>query len=116
MAGGERQSVVYKLYPFQIEMRVKMQLTWSLGQPTVPSGARNGERGPGKVKVPMLGVLLWPPLRNCLFITSTLSCARTLSPFFPFSLCLLLFALQFFTVCAHIKIENGFERLAHTAH
>lgn len=28
---SERQSVVYKLYPFQIEMRVKMQLTWPLG-------------------------------------------------------------------------------------
>lgn len=99
----KRQSVVYKLYPFQIEMRVKMQLTWSLGQPTVPSGL-----GPGKVKVPMLGVLLWPPLRNCLFITSTLSCARTTSlslplplylwPFLP----LFLFALQFFySLCAH---------------
>jgi len=29
LISGERQSVVYKLYPFQIEMRVKMQLTWS---------------------------------------------------------------------------------------
>lgn len=41
--GGDRQSVVYKLYPFQIEMRVKMQLTWSLRQPTVPSGAGSWE-------------------------------------------------------------------------
>lgn len=51
----KRQSVVYKLYPFQIEMRVKMQLTWSFLLSLVL----------------VLAMLLWPRWQNCRFIASS---------------------------------------------
>jgi len=76
---SERQSVVYKLYPFQIEMRVKMQLTWSL------AWVRSG-------RVVMATVAKLP------FYNVYYSCSLFLSlpTFHSFSL-----AIFFYSLCAH---------------
>lgn len=86
LISGERQSVVYKLYPFQIEMRVKMQLTWSF-------------------------CCLW--FRFCCWFCSWPRCYGhrfMASSILIISLRGTVAPAPVFTVCAHIKIENGSEQ------